>query len=284
MRRLLGCGSALFLLALMAAPTLCGTPVWAAEKLTLKDPASDDDGPGRYVYPTDKNYIPGSFDVLSVDVEERGEDVVFTVQVRARLEDPWDSKGWGGNGFSLQHVQIYIDKDHKEGSGLTDALPGIHANFKSDEAWDAVVILHAQGNSRVKTEVEAKSPANMAKAVVLPTRTYNTGKNIVGVVSKAELGAPEAGWGYQVLMQSNEGFPDAKDMLSRKVNEYEGQHRFGGGDDYEGDPHFIDMLVAPAQGTSEEKDKQHEIMGNFESGADEKKNRWVVVPMVYPGK
>ncbi len=29
-------------------------------------------------------------------------------------------------------------------------------------------------------------------------------------------------------MQSNEGFPTARDLLTREVNEYEGQHRFGG--------------------------------------------------------
>jgi hypothetical protein len=38
-------------------------------------------------------------------------------------------------------------------------------------------------------------------------------------------------WGYQVLMQSNEGYPDKKDLLTRKVNEVNGEHRFGGGND-----------------------------------------------------
>jgi hypothetical protein len=30
--------------------------------------------------------------------------------------------------------------------------------------------------------------------------------------------------------------------LTRKVNEYEGQHRFGGGNDGDCDPHAIDVL------------------------------------------
>ncbi|MCP4200732.1 MAG: hypothetical protein GY769_02205, partial [bacterium] len=49
-------------------------------------------------------------------------------------------------------------------------------------------------------------------------------------------------WGYQVVMQSNEGFPADMDLLTRKVNEYEGQHRFGGGTDYDCDPHAMDIL------------------------------------------
>ena len=43
-------------------------------------------------------------------------------------------------------------------------------------------------------------------------------------------------------MQSNEGFPTEGDLLTRKVNEFEGQHRFGGGTDYDCDPHAMDIL------------------------------------------
>jgi hypothetical protein len=31
-------------------------------------------------------------------------------------------------------------------------------------------------------------------------------------------------------------------LLTRKVNEYEGQHRFGGGNDGDCDPHAMDIL------------------------------------------
>jgi hypothetical protein len=53
------------------------------------------------------------------------------------------------------------------------------------------------------------------------------------------------GWSYQVVVQSNEGFPAATDFLTRKVNEYEGQHRFGGGNDGDCDPHTMDVLDGP---------------------------------------
>jgi len=85
-----------------------------------------------------------------------------------------------------------------------------------------------------------------------------------------------------VLMQSNEGFPDKTDLLTRKVNESEGQHRFGGGTDYDADPHVIDILV-PAGGDA--KAKQHEILSKYNKAATEtvKPEDRAVVPMVYPG-
>jgi hypothetical protein len=46
-------------------------------------------------------------------------------------------------------------------------------------------------------------------------------------------------------MQSNEGFPAGSDFLTRKVNEYEGQHRWGGGNDGDCDPHVMDVLEGP---------------------------------------
>jgi carbohydrate-binding DOMON domain-containing protein len=271
-----------WLMALAAVAVLgLATSASAQFKLELKDPKGDDNGPGTYTYPTDQVYLPGSFDLLSFSVEEKGDDIVMKVGLNQRIEDPWGSSGWGGNGFSIQHIQIYIDTDHKDGSGFTEALPGIHANFKKDEAWDKCVIIHAQGNTRVRSEVETKAP-KMASAVVLPKKVQATGKTLTATISKADLGEPQASWGWQVLVQSNEGFPDPADILTRKVNEYEGQHRFGGGSDYEGDPHFMDMLCGEAKGDASEVDCQHNIMKDYVSDPDPAKNKWVVVPMIYP--
>ena len=67
-----------------------------------------------------------------------------------------------------------------------------------------------------------------------------------------DLGAGDpTTWGYQVVMQSNEGFPAATDLLTRKVNEYEGQHRFGGGNDGDCDPHVMDLLAGDGDGRQE---------------------------------
>jgi hypothetical protein len=98
--------------------------------------------------------------------------------------------------------------------------------------------------------VKPKSKAaKFAKDIVVPNITRGRGRTIGGAVTLAELGGDGNvdGWSYQVVMQSNEGFPAATDFLTRKVNEYEGQHRFGGGNDGDCDPHTMPTCwTAPA--------------------------------------
>ena len=250
--------------------------------VTLTDPIGDDDGPGTYKYPTDAVYKPGSFDLTELQVVPTGSTVEFRVTVNSRIEDPWDSPAWGGNGFSVQMAFIHIDTDHKAGSGVRDGLPGTNVRFAEDEAWDRVVIISPQPATRVNSEVDSKCPQWKDK-IVVPRITRASGRTLIAVVDTAALGgAPQPTWGYQVLMQSNEGFPAKTDLLTRKVNEFEGQHRFGGGSDYDNDPQVMDILVPP---NGDPIQKQHEILGKYNKSAttEVKPEDLAVVPMVYPG-
>jgi len=210
----------------------------AAQEVKFTDPTGDDNGPGEYVYPTDAVYTRGSFDLTGFSLKAKGDKVNVEVSVNANLEDPWGM----GVGFAVQMVFIFIDTDGKEGSGFTEGLPGLNVTFAPTDAWDKCIILSPQSKARVEQEVEAKAGA-MASAVIVPARTSGRGRTISGSVSLADLGGGDpTTWGYQVLMQSNEGFPADHDLLTRKVNEFEGQHRFGGGTDYDCDPHVMDIL------------------------------------------
>lgn len=231
MRKLLNVG----LLALSAA-VLVVTGA-AAEGVSFEDPTGDDNGPGEYSYPTDAVYTAGSFDLTKFEFtpDKKGKKANVAVSVNANLEDPWGMDV----GFAVQMAFVYID--NAEG-GFTEGLPGTNHMFAEDSAWDKVVILSPQPFARVKQEVEAKC-GEMAAAVVVPSRTNGSGRTITGSVKLADIGEGDpASWGYQVVMQSNEGFPGDTDLLTRKVNEYEGQHRFGGGTDYDCDPHAVDIL------------------------------------------
>jgi len=249
--------------------------------VTIPDPTGDDDGPGTYLYPTDAVYKPGSFDITEFQVVPSGDQVEFRVSVKSRIEDPWDSAAWGGNGFSVQMAFVHIDTDHAKGSGVTLGLPGTNVRFAEEEAWDRVVIVSPQGAARVNSEVGQKCP-QWKDRIVVPEITRASGKTLIAIVdAKALGGPPQAGWGYQVLMQSNEGFPAKTDLLTRKVNEFEGQHRFGGGSDFDNDPQVIDILVPPG---GDAKAKQHEILSKWKKDVTEPKPEdLVVVPMVYPG-
>jgi carbohydrate-binding DOMON domain-containing protein len=212
----------------------------------------------------------------------QGDAVELRVTVKSRIEDPWDSQAWGGNGFSVQMAFIHIDTDHARGSGVREGLPGTNVRFAEDEAWDRVVIISPQGPTRVNAEVESKCPQWKGR-IAVPKITRASGRTLIAVVDAAALGGPPlVGWGWQVLMQSNEGFPAKTDLLTRKVNEFDGQHRFGGGTDYDNDPHVMDILVPPGGDPAK---RQHEILSKYNKAATEPKpDDLAVVPMVYPGK
>jgi carbohydrate-binding DOMON domain-containing protein len=205
----------------------------AVAQVMIEDPTGDDNGPGAYVYPTDAVYTGGSFDLTGFELKVKGGNATVEVSVNSNLEDPWGM----GVGFAVQMVFI----DNAEG-GFSDGLPGTNMKFAEGNEWDKCIILSPQTSARVREEVASKAEA-MMDAIIVPSRTTGRGRTITGRLKAEDLGEGDpATWGYQVVMQSNEGFPADTDLLTRKVNEYEGQHRFGGGTDYDCDPHAMDIL------------------------------------------
>ena len=259
--------------ALLAAAGLLLAQAAAAQKVSFKDPTGDDNGPGNYTYPTDAVYKRGSFDLAGFDVEAKGGKVDFDVTFNSTLEDPWGMKV----GFAVQMVFIFIDT--KKG-GFTDTVPGLNVKFADTDGWDKLVILSPQPPGRVKDEITAKVPADRAAAIVVPNRVKGAGRTISATVDLDALGGGDPSqWGYQVLAQSNEGFPADKDLLTRKVNEFEGQHRFGGGTDYDCDPHVMDCLAGAGTGAPEEAEAQHAML-KHECNPDGTAKQGAVLKMV----
>lgn len=254
-------------LLVVGAALLAGSAL--SQEVAFKDPTGDDNGPGKYVYATDPVYKPGSFDLTDLKVKVSGDKVEFSVGVNSNLEDPWRM----GGGFSVQMAFIFVQTGNwKEGTGFTKGLPGLNVAFAPADAWDRAVVLSPQPPNRVKSEVELKAPS-MKDAVLVPTRTKGSGRTLSGTVSLKELGGGDpTKWGYQVCVQSNEGFPDKTDLLSRKVNEFEGQHRFGGGNDGDCDPHVMDVLEGPDA-------KQSEMLA-YKCGPDGKAEKMATLKMI----
>jgi len=245
----------------LAGGLVLGSAAWAGD-VEFKDPTGDDKGPGTYIYPTDAVYTPGSFDLVEFKVDD-GSNLDFEVTVNDKLRDPWGM----GVGFATQMVFIFIDTDGKAGSGHTDGLAGLNIKFAPGSEWDKVVILSPQQQSRVTSEIKVKA-ADVASDIVVPRRTTGSGRSISGKVKKSEIGDGDpASWGYQVVMQSNEGFPDKADLLTRKVNEFEGQHRFGGGNDGNCDPHVMDILAGKGTGDPSEAQAQYDMLA-YECGPE----------------
>jgi carbohydrate-binding DOMON domain-containing protein len=232
----------------------------SAQTVSFQDPIGDDDGPGTYVYPTDRVYVRGSFDLTGFTLKKNGAKIEVAASVNANLDDPWSM----GTGFATQMIFIFIDQDGKQGSGHTAGLPGLNIQFAPEHAWEKVIILSPQQPDRVKAEV-AKKAADMMGDVIVPARTRGAGRTITAVIETAALGTGDpTSWSYQVIVQSNDGFASNSDLLTRKVNEYEGQHRFGGGSDGECDPHVLDLLAGGATGAKEEAAAQHKMLAAYE--------------------
>jgi carbohydrate-binding DOMON domain-containing protein len=260
-------------LAVLCA-AICVAGVAGAQQASFKDPTGDDFGPGNYVYPTDTVYKAGSFDLTSVAIEVAGKKGTVEVGVNSALEDPWGMK----TGFAVQMVFVFIDTDHKEGSGFTDGIPGLNVKFAAADAWDKVIILSPQPAARVRTEVETKAAAMMG-AVIVPGRTKGSGRTITGSFDAEGLGGDPATWGYQVVVQSNEGFPESTEVLTRRVNEYEGQHRFGGGNDAMCDPHAMDVLAGKGVGAADEVEAQKAML-KHECNPDGSSKQMAVLTMI----
>jgi carbohydrate-binding DOMON domain-containing protein len=257
--------------AMSALLALSALGAWAQE-VVFKDPVGDDNGPGKYVYPTDPVYKPGSFDLTELKVTQKGDKVTFAVSVNSDLENPWSMPA----DFSVQMFFVHL----KTGTGgFTKGVPGTNVAFAADDAWNKVVILSPQPAGRVRAEIRDKA-ADMKDAVVVPDDTRGQGRTVSGTVDKKALGEGDiAKWGYQVIVQSNEGFPDKTDVLTRKVNEYEGQHRFGGGTDTDCDPHVIDVLAGKGVGDKSEVDEQHKML-SYECNPDGSAKKMATLRMV----
>ncbi|QRK09963.1 hypothetical protein JQX13_07630 [Archangium violaceum] len=247
---------------LSLAAALLGAPALAGNKVSFKDPSGDDNGPGAYKYPTDPVYKRGSFDLTDFTFNKKGAKADVSLGFNTTLEDPWKT----GSGFSVQMAFIFIDTDGKPGSGSTDSLPGLNVKFAPEFAWEKVIVISPQGSSRVKAEVGNKAGASK-DSVIIPTRTKGSGRKISATIDTAGLEGEPSDWRFQVLVQSNEGFPAGNDLLTRKVNEYEGQHRFGGGNDGECDPHVVDLLAGAGKGEASEAKAQQEML-SYECAED----------------
>jgi len=260
----------LFALALLALTAVAAR----AQEVVFKDPVGDDNGPGKYVYPTDPVYKAGSFDLTELKVTQKGDKVTFAVSVNSDLEDPWAMPAPAN--FSVQMFLIHVQTGK---GGVTRGLPGTNVQFAPEDAWNRLVILSPQPAGRVRSEVKQKA-ADLKDLVVVPAETVGKGRTVSGTVDLKDLGGGDVSkWGYQVLVQSNEGFPAKEDVLTRKVNEFEGQHRFGGGNDGDCDPHVIDLLAGKAVGDKSEVEAQHQMLA-YECNADGTPKKLATLKMV----
>lgn len=259
--------SSLMTTALLAIGMTLSSPAMA-QSLVILDPSGDDKGPGTYVYPMDPIYVPGSFDLTRFEMTPGDDYVDFAITVGADISNPWRLS----YGFSLQFPIVFIAAGEE---GLQEGLPGMNVSFDF-LGWDRAVLMSPQEPSRVRREIGSSAP-ELADALVVPSRIRAGGRTITARVPRSELPESDPGeWAIQVVMQRNEGFPSGGSLLMTVVNEFEGQHRFGGGRDDDCDPHVLDILTP-------EGEDQYAVLKDHVCGPDGSPERLAVLPMIFPG-
>ena len=224
-------GVTLFLVLFLSA----AAPVQSQVITTLTDPTGDDYGPGSYTYPTNSVFTAGSFDITELQVRVEGSRVYFTVDVNAALADPWGS----GAGFSLQSIDIYVDKDGVHNSGATWALDGRNARVSPANAWE-VALWCAPPFDDFRSRVVFPG-GGFDTTQVRTTVSQADGKITVSAL-KSVVGTPTSSWRYLVLMLGQNGYETGR---VRQVRAVSSEWDFGGGTDGTSDSNIMDVVTVP---------------------------------------
>ena len=213
----------------------------------FSDAGGDDHGPGSYTYPTDRVFVPGSFDLREVVVGESGptpeDDVVFSFLLDTPIDNPFNSP----IGLSLQSIDLYLDYDPGAGTGRQALLNGRNASLAVGNGWEAAIAIEgwesaiAVPRGASYTEVDSGFAVSVLAEQGLVTLRIPRRSLPVG------LDLRTAGVGVAVMAQ--EGFPSPGVRRIRNVAPTASQWEFGGGNSGGGDTRIIDALTPGDQGS-----------------------------------
>jgi len=102
------------------------------EVFSFSDPEGDDNGIGTLKYPTNPVFKPGVFDLLKFQVFTDDNYVYFRATFKNLGGNPWN----GPNGFSLQHLQIYVLTTAK--LAVNKTAPGL--NVEINPGWHYLIV------------------------------------------------------------------------------------------------------------------------------------------------
>lgn len=227
--------------------------------LDVNDPAGDDQGPGTYSYPTDTVFKPGAFDITNFKVGVDDKDVIFRFTLAGEIDNPWN----GPKGFSVQTLDVYVDKDPGKGTGARLLMPGRNASLVAGDGWDLAIWAESW-----TPQIVAPDPTTLASKQVsgadFKILVDPAAKTITLRVPKAVFGEGDPKtWGYAAAVLGQEGYPAAGVWRVRDVNESAEQWRFGGAANDTNHTRIIDLVWAEGS-----KPGQDEMLSTYQSSQD----------------
>ena len=218
----------------------------AAVIFHAEDAAGDDAGVGavrdrggRFEYPANPNFVPGSFDLRECTVRSDSARVYFNLRF-ASLPDP----GWHPEyGFQLTYAAIAIDTDGIDGSGATLIPANALYRVSRRAAYERLILIG--GGIRV----EDSNGKTLGAYIPAPEDVlYPLGDAAAGTISFslpiALLGRPAVSWRYTIVAGAQDDHGGAGIGEFRTVDRFRGEWN-GGGRLVPEESNVYDELVAP---------------------------------------
>jgi len=218
--------------------------------LSIEDPEGDDKGPGTYSYPQDSVFPSQAYDLKRFEVAYDDNNVLFKFTFYGGLNNAWGAP----NGMGVHTVDVYIDQDGVEGSGLRVLLPGRNAAVAAADAWDFVI--WAEGWYPAMYRAGAKGPEEVQGELAISSDPGQ--RKITLKVPKKVIGDQPETWKYLAVVMSQEGFPSTGVLRVRDVLPEAQQWRFGGAPADTNHTRIIDVAL-PADVTP----GQFELLGAY---------------------
>jgi glucan 1,4-alpha-glucosidase len=230
------------------------TIVWdfapGTKLIDVSDPTGDDNGPGKYAYPTASDFHAGAFDLTDFQVfdDTAGGNIIFRVQTA-------DLSPTFGSPLGAQLVDIYVHDPNAGPADTSTAASFPQRNYVIDpaDAWSRLI--EAQGFGQRFID------ANGNTLGTIGIRANPVSRYITITVPKSQLGQPGAGWAFTVILTGQDGFsPDQ----ARSFTSTPGSFSFGVCATANNDPHCtvdpntvpkaIDVITPPGVLQSDELD------------------------------
>ncbi len=247
------------------------TANFAKDIFIYEDKKGDDNGPGTYTYPSEKVFVEGSFDLHVFKIYEEEDYYCFSFEVGADFKNEWKNK----NGWDVQMFDVYLnlgEGKHKQ------TVAG--RNVKLKQGWDKVLVVASEKNEKFwEREVLPKNEfvgddeselENLIPNIKIPSAILIMQNKLIAKIEKNKIKDINKLKYIQVFVSGSEGYPNSQDSYIRTVNEYNSTWRFGGGNDFYGDPNVIDIIGENKQ------------LGNYKSSEDV--TVYPMVDMVKVGK
>ena len=125
-------------------------PFSPALSFQLDDVVGDDNGAGHLFYPNREDMRRGDLDIVWMRVENEVGGTWFTIRFKNPVASPKGRVTMLGqtpleqivrHDFYTFNVDIYIDTDRVENSGIRDTAPAREVQVDPDAAWERAIIL-----------------------------------------------------------------------------------------------------------------------------------------------